>query len=244
MIHKRYTVLDGLRGLALVNMIIYHAIWDLVYLFGFNWKWYQSDAAHIWQQAICWTFVLLSGFCLPLSKQRFKRGAEVFLAGAGVSVVTILLMPENQVLFGVLTLIGSCMLLLSLLNPLFKRCNATIGFLVSFILFLFTEHISQGYLGLGAWRLLELPREWYCNYITAYLGLPAKDFYSTDYFGLLPWLFLFTAGYFLYHLFSRRKLFPYLEKGRLKPLEWIGRHSLIIYILHQPLIYFLFTILL
>lgn len=43
----RYFALDGIRGLALLNMIAYHAVWDLVYLFGFDLQWYQSEGAYI-----------------------------------------------------------------------------------------------------------------------------------------------------------------------------------------------------
>jgi len=236
---KRYAVLDGLRGAALINMVLYHAIWDLVYLFGFHWNWYQSKAAYIWQQAICWTFIFLSGFCLPFSRKGVKRGVIVFLAGAAVSLVTLIFTPESRIIFGVLTLIGSCMILVSLANPLLKRCPASVGLCVSFLLFLCTKTIAEGYIGFGAWRLLELPEAWYCNWFTTYLGLPMKDFFSTDYFALLPWLFLFITGYFLHHIARRREWLAFLKNGHAKPLEWVGRHSLLIYMLHQPLIYLL-----
>ena len=42
---KRYKLLDGIRGFALIHMIIYHAIWDLVYIAGFDWQWYQIGRA-------------------------------------------------------------------------------------------------------------------------------------------------------------------------------------------------------
>lgn len=59
---QRYALIDGIRGLAIVNMILYHAIWDLVYLYGFDWQWYLGPVGTLWQQAICWTFILVSGF--------------------------------------------------------------------------------------------------------------------------------------------------------------------------------------
>jgi len=78
---QRYALIDGIRGLAIVNMILYHAIWDLVYLYGFDWQWYLGPVGTLWQQAICWTFILVSGFCLPLSSHPVQRGVEVSLAG-------------------------------------------------------------------------------------------------------------------------------------------------------------------
>lgn len=241
---RRYAVLDGLRGFALLNMIAYHTIWDMVWIFGFSWHWYTSQIGYLWQQAICQTFILLSGFCLPLGRHGLKRGITVFLAGAAVSAVTLVFMPENRVVFGVLTLIGSCMIYLSLARPLLQRCPAAIGTAVSLALFLLTKHIARGYIGIGTWPLFCLPKTWYANWFTAYLGLPMANFFSTDYFALFPWLFLFSAGYFLNPILVRQKWFAWLEHSRCPWLEWIGRHSLMLYLCHQPLIYLMLTLLL
>ena len=46
---NRYYILDAIRGFALLNMILYHASWDLVYMFDVNWSWYRSNGAYIWQ---------------------------------------------------------------------------------------------------------------------------------------------------------------------------------------------------
>ncbi|MDE7404312.1 MAG: DUF1624 domain-containing protein, partial [Lachnospiraceae bacterium] len=65
----RYGVLDGIRGFVVISMILYHACWDLVYIFGKDWSWYRGRGAYIWQQSICWSFILLSGFCWSLGKK-------------------------------------------------------------------------------------------------------------------------------------------------------------------------------
>ena len=125
---ERLALLDSLRGLTLISMILYHACWDAVYLLGANWPWYGSRAAYIWQQSICWTFIMLSGFCIPFSSKLLRRGLEVFGAGALVMAVTCLLLPEDRVVFGVLTLIGSCMLLMIPLRKILggdSRAEAT-----------------------------------------------------------------------------------------------------------------------
>ena len=117
----RYALLDELRGLDLVSMMLYHGCWDLVNLFGIQADWYYGLPGHLWQQSICWVFILLSGFCVQLGHQTLRRGAQVFGAGALVTAVTLLFMPEDRVVFGVLTLLGSAMLLTGLLEkPL--RC--------------------------------------------------------------------------------------------------------------------------
>lgn len=107
----RYRLLDELRGLDLISMMLYHGMWDVVFLFGVAQKWYTGRPGFVWQQSICWVFLLLSGFCLPLGHHPFRRGAVVFGAGALVTAVTLLFLPEDVVWFGVLTLLGSSMLL-------------------------------------------------------------------------------------------------------------------------------------
>ncbi len=235
--NKRYLILDEIRGLALLNMIAYHACWDLVYMFGMNWAWYKSDAAYIWQQGICWAFIFLSGFCLPLGKRKVRRGLTVFVCGLVITAVTLLVMYDDRVIFGVLTLIGTAMLLTALLEPLLKKCPPAVGFTVSFLLFLLTKKVNSGYLGFGNLRLLTLPKTLYRNIFTTFLGFPASGFYSTDYFSLIPWIFLFLAGFYLYAFVQKKDLLKHLPVGRIRPLQVLGQHSLPIYMVHQVVLY-------
>lgn len=123
----RYRLLDELRGLDLISMMLYHGMWDVVFLFGVAQKWYTGRPGFVWQQSICWVFILLSGFCLPLGHHPFRRGAVVFGAGALVTAVTLLFLPEDVVWFGVLTLLGSSMLLTAALAPLLRRVPPAAG---------------------------------------------------------------------------------------------------------------------
>ncbi|MDE7121929.1 MAG: DUF1624 domain-containing protein, partial [Oscillospiraceae bacterium] len=205
-ISERCAVLDFIRGFTVLNMIAFHACWDLVYLFGQNWTWYHGKGAYIWQQGICWTFIALSGFCAGMSRHLFRRGLTIFLAGMLISGVTILWMPENLILFGVLTCIGSCMLILSIpgCRSILRNIPAIPGMLLSFGLFALTKHIDAHYLGFFSVRFVTLPGELYQNYLTAYLGFPQDGFYSTDYFALFPWMFLFLTVLFIYQAWHEK----------------------------------------
>ena len=236
----RYALLDELRGLDLISMMFYHGMWDAVYLFGAVVPWYPAWQGHLWQQSICWVFILLSGFCLPLGHHPLKRGATVFAAGALVTVVTLLFMPEDVVWFGVLTLLGSAMVLTGLLQKWLQKIPPVVGLAVSLALFALTYHTMNGYWGFGPLRW-ALPQGLYANYLTAYFGFYPFYFYSTDYFPLLPWLFLLWAGFYLHHLVGRERMEP-LRRSVCPPLGWLGRHSLILYLLHQPVIFGVLTL--
>ena len=239
-IRSRSGTLDSLRGLTLFSMIAYHLCWDLVYLRGLPWAWYNGFWAYIWQQSICWVFLLLSGFCLPMGRHPFKRGAVVFGAGALVTAVTLLFLPEDVVWFGVLTLLGSSMFITAVLDGLLRRIPPATGVVVSAALFWVTYPTMRGFWNLPGGRL-ALPQALYANGLTAYLGFMPKDFFSTDYFPLLPWLFLFWVGYFLHQLAGRAGMEP-LRRSVCPPLGWMGRHSLVLYLLHQPVILGVLTV--
>ena len=234
---KRYYALDSLRGITLISMILYHGAWDLVWLFGVSLPWYHTRAAYVWQQSICWTFILLSGFCQPFGKRRWRRALQVFGGGVLLSAVTILFLPENRVLFGVLTLIGSSMILWNLLEKMLRRLPAAAGLGVFFSLFLLFRNVNQGSLGFEGIRLLRLPEGLYHGLFLTWLGFPDPTFYSVDYFSLIPWFFLFLSGYFFNRVLSDRDGLRYLERPRVPGLEWLGRHSLLVYLIHQPILY-------
>ena len=238
MTSKRLHLLDALRGLTLISMIAYHAMWNLVHLYDMDGAWYTGPLGYIWQQSICWTFILLSGFCWNLGRNHLKRGLTVFLGGIIVSVVTHLFMYGSRITFGILTFTGSAMLLMIPLEKLLKKCPPLPGLMASGGLFFLLRNVPKGTLGFEGLVLGVLPRQWYKNLFTAYFGFRHPLFYSSDYFPLIPWLFLFLCGYFLFRIFHARgwdqKLFA---RGNFPVLNFLGRHSLIVYLLHQPIIY-------
>lgn len=233
----RYAGLDALRGCILISMILYHGTWDMVYIFGRQWSWFDSSVAYVWQQSICWGFILLSGFCWSFGKRPWKRGLITFMAGALVTLVTKLFMPKSIILFGVLTFLGSSMLLMILLEKGLRRYNPMMGAIVAFVMFVITRNVNYGYLGFEQWNWVEMPKRLYANWFTTYLGFIQPGFFSADYFGILPWVFLFVTGYFLQRIFCKWNLLELFSATRCKWLEWLGRHSLIIYMLHQPVVY-------
>ena len=233
----RLAGLDTIRGITLLSMMLYHTCWDLVFLFGKKIPGYSGLGGYVWQQSICWTFILLAGFCWSLGHHHLKRGLIVFGSGILITFVTLLAMPESRVIFGVLTLIGSCMLLLIPMEKLLLKLRTEIGLAGSFLLFLLFRNVNTGYLGFENWNILKLPDGFYENLFTTYLGFPQKGFFSADYFSLLPWFFLFLTGFYLYPLVQKNHMMEKLFSWRVPGFDVIGRHSLLIYLLHQPAVF-------
>lgn len=234
--NRRVGLFDALRGLALVNMAAYHGVYDWVSVFDRPAAWFtRTDSARVWQQAICWTFLLVAGAVFCYGKRPARRGALVFGCGMVLTAVTLLVMPSERILFGVLHLIGASVLLTALLRRGLERVPALPGAAVSFALFLLCRGVPRGIFGVGPFSA-ALPSALYRTQAFFWLGFPGPGFFSADYFPLIPWLFLFWTGFFLW-----RFLRPHLEpplRGRTicRPLEWMGRHSLLLYMAHQPVL--------
>jgi len=232
---QRYYLLDAFRGFSLIAMITYHALWDLVNVASLRLPWFTSYGGFVAQRAIRWSFILLAGFCVSMSRKPAKRGVLLLLCSALVTGVSYLV--KSPILFGVLTFLGAASLLASLWKKLAGHRQSAlwlscVSFALCLGLFLLTVHLEKG-------RILgySLPRSLYANDLTAFLGFPPVGFRSEDYVPLIPWIFAYSMGYHLYHIFARCNWLELFSGARIRPLEWIGKHSLIIYLAHQPILY-------
>ena len=220
---KRIWELDALRGLALLGMMGIHFVYDLVDLFGV-WNWQQPAWYLFFKNNYGAVFFLISGISATLGSHPVKRGAQVFLCGflcTGVTLGMYLLGFAGKgiiIYMGVLQCLGLCMMLW----PLFRRCPDR---------------------ALTALGLAMMIAGWYLRtqafpfWLLTPLGFAPYGFTSSDYFPLLP-----NFGYFLLGAVvgkrayaGRKSLFP-RETPPLGLFRWMGRHSLMIYLLHQPVL--------
>ncbi|MCH3951675.1 MAG: DUF1624 domain-containing protein [Acidaminococcus sp.] len=238
----RYALIDSLRGFSLVSMVLYHYCWDLVYLSGRYLPGYTSTPGYIWQQSICWAFIFISGFSLTLAQRGKKRTAALKKAllltalGMMITAVTTLFMPEDPIWFGVLFFLGAA----TLIMPAFgNRTSLSAGtaFFLSLLLFAVSRNVPFGLLGFERLTGPVLPPSLYTHGLWgAFLGFPYKNFISADYFPLIPWIFLFSAGYFLGRALLKENELPAIFTADCPPLSVIGKHSLLIYLIHQPVL--------
>ena len=224
---KRIWELDAMRGLCVIGMVLVHLLFNLSFLFGVldlqnaPWFYFLSDWGGI-------PFFLISGICATFSSRTVIRGAVVFGCGllcSGVTVAMYLLGFTGVgfiIYFGVLHCLGICMILWSL----FKRLPKIAQLL-----------ISAGIIATGLYISGNVHTEhlWLLPF-----GLVREDLVTSDFFPLLPYLGYFLAGSFLGNtLYCRRQtLLPGVNPDRfpLRFLRLCGKHSLGIYLLHQPIL--------
>ena len=224
---KRIWELDALRGVCIVGMICVHLLFDLWALFGIL----DLSRAPVFDLFLKWggvPFLLISGICVTFSARSVKRGALVFFFGMVCSLVTagiyLLSFTGKSILiyFGVLHCLGACMMLWPLFRKLPTWFLAIAGiFLIALGLY-FTDHVRTDTMWL-------LP-----------FGILPRSFASSDYFPLLPNLGYFLLGAVLGKTIyaKRQSVFPRINTDffLIRFFSFIGRHSLLIYLVHQPLL--------
>lgn len=231
----RYHLIDTLRGFALINMFVYHALWSMANIFHYKISWFPSFHTYLWQQSGASLFIILSGFCWALSKKHLKRSLVVLSCALFIFICTYFFSKSSVITFGILSFIGSAMLIMLPLAKMLRYIPPYCGFLLSIVLFFTFKNIAHGCIGFMNWQY-TLPPDLYANNLTAYIGLPPQSFHSADYFPLLPWIFMYTAGYFIYYCIQKSISKNNIFKFKCKPLSLLGRHSLAAYLIHQPVI--------
>ena len=156
----------------------------------------------------------------------------------GISLFLYLFMRDEMIWFGILHFLAVSILLFAALRPLLSKVPPLAGIAVCAVLFLLTYHMSHE---LGSWfgikGLFTLPLPESLVDIPWLYPLGIGRGTGADYFPLLPWFFCFLAGSFV-GVWAKAGRFPgWMYKSRAPWLSWIGKHTLIIYVVHQPVIY-------
>jgi uncharacterized membrane protein len=239
---NRAPELDFLRGFALFMMILMHFAWDVHYefgvkIFGFleaDWFW---AFAHPFFIVI---FVGVSGVCCTFSKNNLIRGLKLLGVAAVMTLATWLITTFMKIncliIFNVLALLAVSILLYSLIefiekktgtNP--KLTNALLGFCGALITAFGTNLDRMDY-------TIDIP-------VLLPVGIVMRSMpYMADYMPMIPWVGVFLIGCLVGRVCYAEKtsLLPAKNKAAgiiCAPFEFCGRHSLIIYFAHQPIVY-------
>ncbi len=236
---ERYPEIDTARGVAISMMILFHLLFDLNF-FGLLIVNVYDGFWHFFGIATASLFLLLVGVSLTISRARaatsmdargirlkfLKRGAFIFACGMLVTLATWLYLHEGYVIFGILQLIGVSVAL----APLLLRTG-------KYAILWGAAFIAAGIVIAG----IEGP------FWLLWAGVHPSAFASVDYTPLLPWLGVvllgIAAGTWLYPGGMSKFGFRGLEGKASGALQFAGRHSLVIYLVHQPVIVGIITLL-
>lgn len=227
---NRVPMLDIFRGAALIGMIFHHSLVSYEIVFGTTVDFLYTKTFTYIQLLFVAVFLLVSGICTNYSRNVLKRGLIVFGAAMIMTLATCVVLPEFGIVgldiyFGILHMFGLSMIIYALGERFFKKIPpilAIISFTLLFIayyMFYITEPTSD------SWLLL------------IFGVLPNSMLYYGDYYPLLPYFFLFLTGTYIGKYVKENKFPDWFYKARFLPLEFCGRKSLWVYILHQPIIF-------
>lgn len=231
--NNRVGILDLLRGLAIIFVMTYHLLYDLIFFGGADIPFFFSGAMDIIHNFFLIILFSVSGICAGFSKNVLRRGAVLLLLGEMLTIGTAAFAPDNLIVFGVLSCFGSVMLIYGVISPVIKKIPQPLVFAVFVLLsVIFWDFSHTSGLNLIFTTIpLDLPKDSLFLYP---IGIISNDFHSSDYFPLMPFGFVFLAGTALSDYFKSGKLPEFFYKARLPVVNFLGRYSLLAYIIHQP----------
>lgn len=240
---KRIHLMDELRGFAVFCMVFYHGFYTLAFLMGQSWgEWLYRFFMPV-EPWFAGLFIFIAGISSNLTHSNLVRGVKLLGVALLVTLATAIAVPEELIVFGILHFLSVCMIAFGLLQLLRRRLGRTEEppfrlwpVVVCAVLFIVTRYLASGYLQIPFLLRVFLPSGWYQAWL-APLGLPGPGFSSADYFPLLPWCFVFAAGTVVGRLAKAGKFPAWTYPSRVPFFSFLGRHALLIYVLHQPVIY-------
>jgi uncharacterized membrane protein len=228
----RYWEIDTLRGVAIVLMFGFHLTWDMASLdlvqvnMGRGpWPWFS--------RVISTMFLSLAGISMVISDSRrgetpawrkyLLRGAKILGLAMVVSLVTYFVLPDSFVVFGILHLIGFSVIAAL---PFLQRRRRWISLIAGLALLVAGSYVNRQ-VALHPWLI--------------WLGINQIGRSMADWYPVLPWFGMMLIGLWLGHtLYTGGERQFVLEDRSAAPvvrvLAFLGRHSLLIYVVHQPVL--------
>ncbi len=249
---KRIYLLDIIRGILIIYVVYYHFMYDLNDILGHDIPYLYSDWFSTIRDCMSGSLIFISGISCNFSRNNLKRGVRTLLIALMLSIVTFVVMPSQTIVFGILHLLGTMMTLYGLGECVVgvtavvfdkKKMYVRIVLMVVFMFLFFAgRDIYYGRVGFGS-AMVNMPAFLYGgkNYFLYIMGF-WQQLFSADYYPVIPWGFLFLAGAMIGYVFKCKNLPGFLYKNFCRPLAFIGRHTMIIYLVHQPLLFGIFML--
>lgn len=223
---QRLLLVDFVRGLAIIGVVLFHFVWDLEFA-----RFISGIANHpIWLafgRILAGTFMILVGVSLALAHRQeinanafAKRLLVLLLAASMITIATWYAFPSTFIYFGILHAIA----IASVVGLIFLRMPTPITFMFGISMFVLPFLFSSP----------AFDNRWF-----AWIGFSQMPPPSNDFVPVFPWVGLSLIGLAITKVLHQNTKYVILFNGFdgrpfIKSVSWCGRHSLIIYLVHQP----------
>ena len=224
---KRIEIIDAARGLAVIMMVIHHALYNSAAFLGAPWWFYSNPVFDTLQVFFIGLFIIVSGISSRFSRGNIERGAIVIVIAVIITYVTNRM--DMPIFFGILHLLGALMLFYGLTRKLWDKIPRKVAPYI-YIVLLILSVLARILLSPSS----ENPM---IQDLLSVFGWRQPGFVSYDYQPVFPWIFIFLLGTWAGE-YIREGRFParfYEMKVPFFPL--VGRYALHIYVLHQPVLF-------
>ncbi len=226
-VSKRIWEIDFLRGLSIILVVGYHLLYDLgAYggverFFGFLTD-LSTVAWTVAQHFFAGLFIVLCGTSSTLTRSNLRRGLKLLAVSLAVTAITYIFDSSSAIWFGILQLLAVSILVF---GAAFEKARPLTC--MAWGVFVLALGVPLHLLKRG----MDIPFDWLLPF-----GIHSPSYSSFDYFPLIPWFGVFLIGAALGRSVyaPRRSLLPWRLPQTF--VNAAGRHSLLIYILHQPVI--------
>ena len=221
-VKNRIWEIDFARGVCIILVIIGHIIYDLNYYFNFPLS-LDFPLIKIIAYLVVTIFIVLCAISSSFSNSNLKRGFKLLAVAVLITIVSYIYSPNFFIKFGIIHLLSINIILYPVFRKLPDYALIATGSVIIAIGIFFSQ-ITTDFSFLFP------------------LGIKNLSFSSLDYFPLFPWSGVFLLGIYFSRIFykDRKSIFEWSKNN--KTIFWFGRHSLWIYLAHQPVLIFVFKI--
>ena len=224
---KRIEIIDALRGFAVTLMVVHHALYNVAVFLDAPWWLYRNPVFNVLQIIFIGLFILISGVSSRFSRGNIERGSIVIVIAVIITYITVRM--EMPIYFGILHLLGFSMIFYGITRKLWDKIPGKVAVCI-YIILIIASIAAKEYLSPSSDNLVVRD-------LLSILGWRQPGFINYDNQPILPWIFVFLFGTWV-GLYIKEGKFPaWFYEVKIPFFPLVGRNALLVYILHQPVLY-------